>query len=44
MNEIYGHHDDAEDSIKDKLWKGKKKKPASSVILDPTDEVTEVSS
>jgi len=25
MNEIYGHHDDAEDSIKDKLWKGKKK-------------------
>ena len=44
MNEIYGHHDDAEDSIKDKLWKGKKKKPASSVILDPTDEATEVSS
>tara|TARA_B100001142_G_scaffold203459_1_gene201888 strand:- start:2318 stop:4699 length:2382 start_codon:yes stop_codon:yes gene_type:complete len=44
MNEIYGHHNDAEDSIKDKLWKGKKKKPASSVILDPTDEVTEVSS
>jgi hypothetical protein len=25
MNEIYGHHNDAEDSIKDKLWKGKKK-------------------
>ena len=44
MNEIYGHHNDAEDSIKDKLWKGKKKKPASSVILDPTDEVAEVSS
>jgi cytochrome c oxidase subunit 1 len=44
MNEIYGHHDDAEDSIKDKLWKGKKKKPVSSVIIDPTDEVTEVSS
>ena len=44
MHEIYGHHDDAEDSIKDKLWKGKKKKPASSVILDPTDEATEVSS
>ena len=44
MNEIYGHHNDAEDSIKDKLWKGKKKKPSSSVVLDPTDEVTEVSS
>ncbi|RJU93519.1 MAG: hypothetical protein DWC00_08265, partial [Candidatus Poseidoniales archaeon] len=44
MNEIYGHHNDAEDSIKDKLWKGKKKKPTSSVILDAADEAAEVSS
>jgi cytochrome c oxidase subunit 1 len=30
MNEIYGHHNDAEDSIKDKLWKGKKKSSPES--------------
>ena len=43
MNEIYGHH--AEDSMKEKLWKGKKKGDAGkkstvvSAVLTSGEEI-----